>query len=97
MNSALATNKHKDTDLEETGLEKQTPLEVFNETLERAILSRVASAASSRIIGNDGQFIPGRLETDNFTIDVSDPGTGILTITTFDKLMGGATTFQVHK
>lgn len=78
-------------------LEERTPLEQFNDTLERAILSRMASAVSSKIIGSDGNFIPGRLETDNFTIDVADVGDGVLTITTIDKLMGGSTTFQVSK
>ena len=98
LNSALATNKHTDPDLELAGaLEERTPLEQFNDTLERAILSRMASAVSSKIIGSDGNFIPGRLETDNFTIDVTDVGDGVLTITTIDKLMGGATTFQVSK
>lgn len=98
LNSALATSKHTDPDLDlEGALEQATPLEQFNDTLERAILSRMASAVSSKIIGSDGNFIPGRLETDNFTIDVTDVGDGILTITTIDKLMGGATTFQVSK
>lgn len=98
LNSALATSKHTDPDLDlEGALEQATPLEQFNDTLERAILSRMASAVSSKIIGSDGNFIPGRLETDNFTIDVTDVGDGILTITTIDKLMGGSTTFQVSK
>lgn len=99
LNSAITTNKHTDPDLDENelGFQEQSPLEQFNDTLERAILSRMASAASSKIIGSDGQFVPGRLETDNFTIDVTDTGNGVLTITTIDKLMGGSTTFQVNK
>ncbi|NYT51423.1 curli assembly protein CsgF [Parapusillimonas granuli] len=99
LNSALATNKHTNPDLDEArdALENKTPLEVFNETLERSIISRLATAASSKIIGPDGQFVPGTLETDNFTITVADLGNGFLSITTTDKMTGGLTTFQVGK
>lgn len=99
LNSALATNKHKDPDIEDSssGFEEKSPLETFNDTLERAILSRLATAASSKIIGANGQFIPGRLETDNFTIDVADLGGGVLSITTIDKVTGAVTTFQVSQ
>jgi curli production assembly/transport component CsgF len=99
LNSALATNKHKDPDIEDSssGFEQKSPLETFNDTLERAILSRLATAASSKIIGSNGQFIPGRLETDNFTIDVADLGGGVLSITTIDKVTGAVTTFQVSQ
>lgn len=99
LNSALATNKHKDPDLDinGSGLEEKSPLQSFNDTLERAILSRLATAASSKIIGANGQFVPGRLETDNFTIDVADVGGGMLSITTIDKVTGAVTTFQVSQ
>jgi curli production assembly/transport component CsgF len=98
LNSALATNKHTNPDLDAAqGLEEKTPIEMFNETLERSIISRLASSASSKIIGPDGQFIPGTLETDNFTITIADLGNGFLSITTADKLSGGFTTFQVGK
>lgn len=99
LNSALATNKHTNPDLDDAqnALENKSSLEVFNETLERAIISRLATAASSKIIGPDGQFIPGTLETDNFTISISDLGNGFLSITTTDKQSGGLTTFQVGK
>jgi curli production assembly/transport component CsgF len=99
LNSALATNKHTDPALDSanTGLEDKTPLQTFNDTLERAILSRLATAASSKIIGADGKFIPGRLETDNFTIDVADLGGGVLSITTIDKVTGAVTSFQVSQ
>ena len=99
LNSALATNKHKDPDLDinGSGLEEKSPLQSFNDSLERAILSRLATAASSKIIGANGQFVPGRLETDNFTIDVADVGGGMLSITTIDKVTGAVTTFQVSQ
>jgi curli production assembly/transport component CsgF len=99
MNSALTTNKHTDPDIDADryGIEQQSPLQSFNETLERSILSRLASEASSVIVDPSGQFRPGRLDTGNFTIDVADLGGGTLTVTTIDKLTGGMTTFQVGK
>lgn len=97
LNSALATNRHTDPEAGIDLIEQKTPLQQFNETLERSILNRLAAGASSRIIGVDGQFIPGTLETDNFTITVADMGNGFLNITTTDKLTGGFTTFQVGK
>ena len=97
LNSALATNKHSDPDLDAAGMgiEDRSPLEIFNETLERSIISRLATAASSEIVNDEGQFIPGNLETDSFTINIVDLGNGYLSITTVDKLTGGETVFQV--
>src|SRR5690606_9755193 len=46
LNSALATNKHKDPRVDEFGLDEQSPLDIFNETLERAVLSQLAAAAT---------------------------------------------------
>lgn len=99
LNSAQATNRHTDPDIGQDmfGIEQKTPLQTFNETLERSILNRLTVAASSRIIGTDGGFIPGILETDNFTITVADMGGGNLTITTTDKLTGDSTSFQVSQ
>ncbi|MGB6104718.1 MAG: curli assembly protein CsgF [Pusillimonas sp.] len=99
LNSALATNKHTDPRMDnaDQGIEERSPLELFNETLERSIISRLATAASSRIVNADGQFIPGNLETDSFLINIVDLGNGFLSITTTDKLTGGETTFQVGK
>ena len=97
LNSALATNRHTDPDIgaDQYGIEEKSPLALFNETLERSILSRLASAASSQIVGPDGKFIPGTLDTGSFTINIADLGNGFLSITTIDKLTGGTTTFQV--
>lgn len=99
LNSALATNKHTDPDIgqDEFGIEQKTPLQIFNETLERSILNRLATAASSQIVGLDGRFVPGTLETESFTINVVDVGGGALTITTIDKMTGAVTTFQVSQ
>jgi len=97
LNSALATNKHTDPDADDElyGNSQQSPLQIFQDTLERSILGRLAASATSRIVGEDGKLIPGNLETDNFTINIVDIGGGLLSITTIDKVTGGSTTFQV--
>lgn len=101
LNSALATNKHKDPDLDDsTGIEstQQTPLQAFQESLERAVLSRLTSAATSNLFDPvTGKLVPGTVETGNFTITIADSGGGILTITTLDKATGAVTTFEVSQ
>lgn len=79
LNSALATKTHTDPGLDDAGLlEEKSPLEQFNETLERQVVNRLTTAASSKIIGPNGNLIPGSLETDNFTILIADMGNGML-------------------
>ncbi len=97
LNSALATNKHKDPNIDDGRLEDQTPLDIFNETLERAVLSQLAGAATSRIIGQDGRLVPGNLETENFYINIVSAGGGRISITTTDKLTGNTNTFEVQQ
>ena len=99
LNSAQATNKHKDPDIDNDryGIEDKPAIDQFNETLERTIISRLAASASSKIVDEFGHFIPGTIETQNFTISVSDPGTGLLQITTTDRISGGVTIFEVSK
>lgn len=97
LNSALATRKHKAPDVESDrfGIEEQSPLDQLNETLERLIVTRMASAASFAILDADGNFVPGTLETQNFIITVTDIGGGKLTVTTYDKSTGSQTTVEV--
>ncbi len=96
LNSALATKTHTDPGLdEEIGLEEKTPLEQFNETLERQVVNRLTTAATSKIIGPNGNLIPGNLETDNFIIQIADIGNGMLNVTTTDKVTGATTAFMV--
>lgn len=96
LNSALATKTHTDPGVEEDiGLEEKTPLEQFNETLERQVVNRLTTAATSKIIGPNGNLIPGNLETDNFIIQIADIGNGMLNVTTTDKLTGATTAFMV--
>ena len=97
LSSALATNKHKEKDLSGSGSSAfgpKSPLEQFNETLERAILSQLAASATSSIISG-GQLVPGTMETGNFRVDVVDAGGGMLIVTTTDKVTGASTSFQV--
>lgn len=96
LNSAIATKTHNDPGLDDARLlEEKTPLEQFNETLERQVVNRLTSAATSKIIGPNGNLIPGSLETDNFTILIADLGNGMLNVTTTDKLTGASTHFIV--
>ena len=79
LNSALATNKHKDPDLESDsfGIEERTPLQDFQESLERSILNRLSSSAASKLFDAQGNFVPGTLQTENFIITIADKGGGI--------------------
>ncbi|MEO9121731.1 MAG: curli assembly protein CsgF [Burkholderiaceae bacterium] len=96
MDKAQAQNKYTDPSLDAGLLGAQTtPLQDFNNTLQRSILSRVASTASSQIIGTDGTLHPGTVETSDFSISVVDVGGGLLKITTTDKASGAQTSFQV--
>jgi curli production assembly/transport component CsgF len=95
LNSAQATNKHKDPDAKTAAATQKTPLQQFNDQLERSILSQLASAASSKISGPSGTLAPGTVETGNFRIDISDIGGGLLLVTTTDKVTGASTSFQV--
>lgn len=97
LNSAQITNKHKDPEASERDsfFQQRSPFEDFNDQLERSVLSRLASAASSQFVDNSGKFIPGTFETGNFTVNVVDMGSGALTITTTDRITGASTTFRV--
>jgi len=99
LSTAEAQNKHKDPDAESSrfDLERTSPLQSFNESLERAVLNRLASVAASQLAGTDGTLQPGTVETGNFVIDIVDLGGGVLQITTTDKLMGTSTSFQVGR
>ncbi len=100
LNSALATNKHTDPNIDDqSALEgQQTPLQAFQESLERAVLSRLTSAATSNLFDPvTGKLVPGTVETGNFVITISDTGSGTLAINTLDKATGSSTTFEVSQ
>ncbi|KQQ36165.1 curli assembly protein CsgF [Duganella sp. Leaf126] len=94
---ASATNKHGDKGLGYSSLLDQSPLAQFNQTLERTVLSQLASAATSKLTGPDGKLLPGTFQTANFTITVTDLGGGILRISTVDKTTGATTSFEVSQ
>ena len=98
--TAQATNRHKDSSgnpLLSGGLSGQTSLQQFNDILQRSILSRIAAATTSSIVGSDGKLIPGTVETTDFKIAIVDLGGGLLQITTTDKVNGSSTSFQVSQ
>ncbi|MFC7517284.1 curli assembly protein CsgF [Herbaspirillum sp. GCM10030257] len=96
LNAAQAQNKTKDPDAPvATQSAQQTSLQQFNDILERSVLSRLASAATSGIMGSNGQLMPGTVNTGNFSIQISDLGGGLLQVTTTDKVTGASTSFQV--
>ena len=91
--TANATNRHADAG--RSSFFDQSPLAQFNQTLERTVLSQLASAATSKLIGADGKLVPGTFTTANFVITVVDLGNGQLRITTTDKGTGATTSFEV--
>lgn len=93
--SAAATNKHKEVSLGGSSPFNQTPLAQFNQTLERTVLSQLSSAATSKLIGQDGKLVPGTFSTANFVITVTDLGGGMLRVTTTEKSTGVTTSFEV--
>lgn len=96
LNSALATTKHKAPDEEDRlGLGGRSPLQEFQESLERSVLNRLSSAAASKLLDAQGNFVPGTLQTENFIITIADMGGGLFSVTTQDKATGNTTVFQV--
>jgi curli production assembly/transport component CsgF len=95
LNQANAQNKRKDPDEQRDRFASQTPLQQFNEQLQRAVLGRISSSVSGGLFNSSGQLIPGVVETGDFRIAIVDQGGGVLSITTTDKLSGQSTRFQV--
>ena len=93
--TAAATNKHTAGGLGGKSPFDQTPLEQFNQTLERTVLSQLAAAATSKLMGQDGKLVPGTFSTANFIITVTDLGGGVLRVTTTEKATGAVTSFEV--
>lgn len=97
LNNAQAQNNTKDPEAAQAGsaFAQRTALQQFSDTLQRSILSRLASSASGSLFGSSGQLIPGSVETNDFRITIADTGGGSLQVTTVDKVTGQSTTFQV--
>jgi curli production assembly/transport component CsgF len=92
--TAEATNRHKDP-ASTSALLGKTPLEQFNDMLQRSVLSQLSSAAIGGVMGSGGKLKPGTVETGDFRVDIVDAGGGMLVITTTDKTTGATTSFQV--
>lgn len=97
LNSAITTNKHKapDIDSDRYGFKEKSPIDLINETMERLIASRTASAYLSQIFDDEGYYKEGNLETPNFRINVEDLNNGFLKVTTTDKVTGAITVVEV--
>jgi curli production assembly/transport component CsgF len=96
LSTANAVNKHGAPATSELdGTTEQTPLQQFNSELEQAILSRIASSATSSIVGANGQLQPGTITTGQFSVTVTNLNNGTLNVTTTDTATGQSTSFQV--
>jgi curli production assembly/transport component CsgF len=96
LNEANAQNDYDDPDARAANARlQQTPLEQFNQSLQRTILNRIASAVTGNVVDASGNLIPGTIETTDFIIDIVDLGGGVLQVTTTDKVTGQSTVFQV--
>lgn len=94
--SANATKKHVEQNSQGASILDKSPLEQFNQTLERNVISQLSSAAGSKLIGPGGTLIPGTLTTANFNITIVDLGGGVLRVSTTDKVTGNTTSFMVQ-
>lgn len=94
LSSAQTQNRHKEPT---TATTTQSALQKFKDSLQSAILGRVATGVSSSIVGSNGQLIPGTIETSDFRITISSLAEGVLEITTTDKATGQTTQFQVSQ
>ena len=81
---------------QDDGREELTPLEEFNERLQRSLLGRITSVITGDIVDADGNITPGTFETLDYTINVIDEGNGLITIETIDKISGDLTVIQVQ-
>ncbi|MDX1694965.1 MAG: curli assembly protein CsgF [Ketobacteraceae bacterium] len=90
LNSANAQNDLKDPDLDD-----ETGLDDFNDSLQRALLSRLTSTLTGSMVDADGNLVPGILETGDYIIEITDIGDGELRVTTTERATGESTTFIV--
>lgn len=96
LSTANAVNKHQ-APATDSSLTGSSPLSEFNQELEQAILSRLATSITSSIVGTNGTLQPGTISTGQFTVQVQQIGNGQLQVTTTDTTTGQSTTFQVSQ
>ena len=98
LNEAAAQNNKTNPNLTTAnGFKQLSPLEQFNQSLQSAILNRIASAITGGVVDAQGKLIPGTIQTSSFTITILDLGNGLIQITTIDKTTGQSTQFQVSQ
>ena len=98
LNEAQLQNSYKDPNATSAnGAAQKTPLQQFQDSLQRAILNRIAQAVTGGIVDAQGKLIPGTIQTADFTITIVDLGGGLLQITTTDKGTGQSTVFEVSQ
>ena len=73
-----------------------SPLDNFNLSLQRAILSRLTTQTLSTMFGNNSSLIAGNYDTLGYAIAVTDDTHGTLTITTRDKTTGDFASFVIN-
>lgn len=87
LNSAQSQNDMKEPQ------STKTPLEEFNQTLNRQILYRLSSKIVEAAFGEAG-LSPGHYTMGSYVVDVTEDANGF-TVTIFDTTGGGSTTVQV--
>ena len=93
MNQAQQQNTFTAPTAPESRFFGRSPLENFQESLNRQILSRLASQITRNVFG-ETPLEPGHFEIGTFSIDVSE-GTDGIHITIFDSSTGGETNIVV--
>jgi len=96
LNEANAQNKFTDPTTQSDPFGRQSALQQFTDTLQRAILSRGSSAISGQVVDSSGNLIPGVFTVGNIQVTVVDLGT-TLRISTLDNATGQSTVFEVPK
>jgi curli production assembly/transport component CsgF len=98
LNEAAAQNgKTNPNSVSPNAFQQLSPLQQFNQSLQSAILNRVASAITGGVVDSSGRLIPGTIQTSAFTITIIDLGNNMVQITTIDKATGQSTQFQVSQ
>jgi len=75
--------------------EQKSPIEEFNDRLQRSLLGRITTAVTKDIVDEDGNIQPGSFETLDYTINVVDLGNGKISIETIDKVTGEKTVIEL--
>src|SRR5690606_30223013 len=98
LNSANSQNKLTDPRAPSPfGRAGLSQLDLFNQRLQSLILDRIAGSLTDSLFDNNGNLVPGTVETSSFIISIVDLGNGMLLITTTDKTTGASTSFQISQ